>query len=141
MHVLCFLRGAWPTTSSAGTPKNERRKETDARGPRRTQKRRRWEKEGDTFESWNTPEISDQVKIIARLFKHLTDRPRTARSFLLPFRRAPRFARVCVRECGTHTRVRLVSTLAFFHIVRVLPATSSLRLLGNQKMQIFSLTL
>lgn len=39
------------------------------------------ERRGDTFEGRNTPEIPDRVKIIARLFKLLTDRPRTLAAF------------------------------------------------------------
>lgn len=71
------------------------------------------QKRGDAFEGWNTPEIPDRVKIIARLFKHLTDRPRTRRQLFAPFFSVHRTCARVRKRASTRARLFLCSTSRF----------------------------
>jgi len=118
MHVLCFLHRARPTTSSAGDPKTkEGERQTKREGTQEEPDNDRGGRRRAILSRAGTPqEIPDRVKIIARLFKHLTAREQPI-AFCSLFA-ALRGFHTYIRKCGTHTR-----TIPFF-VFRFLPCCS-----------------
>lgn len=110
----CFYLNSRPTTSS-GAKNEKKRDRLNSRGRERRKIPDRRSNEGGgrraiLSKGWNTPEIPDRVKIIARLFKHLTDRPRTPAAFCSLF--VVSLVRKCTPTRAPFSRISSTFTLS-----------------------------